>query len=135
MRNLKLSRNEWKSVVHEIFMSAYYTGSTHSEILESLQKRVYDPLNERTESGKRRYSPSDFSYILGYIDAQYEWVWTQVEFAYRDNAGVVYSTHRETQQEHTTEEFYSQGRGIELADMERCHLWKRNSKPFTEWQK
>lgn len=132
MKNAKLSRHEWKSVVKDIFTGAYYTGSTHTHIVQSLKDRVYDPLGERTASGRRRYSPSDLSFILGYVEAQFEWVWQQVEFVYRDKHGNIYSTHRESDHA-TTAVFYDEGRGSELGDMEATHLWKHNGKAFGDW--
>jgi len=120
------------AAINDTFNSARQFGLTHDELLKRV-KAIADELNTRTPAGSRRYSEYEAHYANGYIAARQDDIWQlYTEFCYRDSAGVLYSTHRESTHR-KTEEFYAAGRGAELAKLEGSHVWKGTDKPFTPW--
>lgn len=136
MRNLKMNHMQVETRLSDLHSTAYICKQTSNE----LRTRVRDflvTLNERTPGGSRRYSQEFVGYARGFarcLDRRImEGPTAFVEFVYRDAQGVIYSTQATTDFEHTTEEFYSTGRGSELGNLECAHVWKGTDKPFTPW--
>lgn len=95
-------------------------------------------ISERVEAWRatfpKRLTVNEHGFVSGFIHALNDAIWQEVEFCYRDGAGVIYSTHKASTHR-LTEEFYASGRGCELADMESAFLWKGSDKPYTKWSK
>ena len=118
-----------ESRVNEIFTMAKICHWHSSKLNEECQKRIIDPLNHKTQSGKRRHSVWLAGYFAGYIAAKRSELWNEVEFCYMVK-GELYSTHRDSNRK-TTEEFYQTGRGHILVDSPGAHYWKGSDKKFT----
>lgn len=127
-----LSRIE--TAIRDIYSMHRIAKSPHTRILETLKAQVWEPINSRTASGKRRFS----AYVAGYasgVAAQchHELHRDHLEFCYRDENGVLYSTHRASTHRRT-EEFYAAGRGCELSRMPSTHVWKGSDRPFSPFE-
>lgn len=136
MRNTKLSHTQVENRLSEIYHTIFVCKETSTEANARVVKFMNE-LKERTPAGARRYSQEFVGYARGFARALDRRIMdgpdALVEFVYRDANGVVYSTHRATTREHTTDEFYDTGRGSELGNMECAHVWKGTTKPFTPW--
>jgi hypothetical protein len=135
-RNTKLTHRDVETRLGDIYSTAEICKFTSAEI-NARVRSFMDLLNERTPGGARRYSQEFVGYARGFARALdrriMEGPRCLVEFVYRDANGVIYSTHATTDHAHTTEEFYSTGRGSELGNLEAAHVWKGTDKPFTPW--
>ena len=128
----KLTTMQVESHIREIYTSAQACRMTSSALNVRIAGFLAE-LNSRTESGRRRYSVEFVGYARGFAAAHDRILMQeQVEFVYRDKAGAIFSTWRQSAHR-STEEFYDAGRGIELGEMEAAHVWKGTDKPFTAW--
>lgn len=94
-----------------------------------IKRRLWDELARRYANGRRVYSLFLAGYAQGLIDAhRAENYLRHLEFCYIGADGTKYSTRKGAPR--TTEEFYSSGRGCELADMPSGHFWIENGKPY-----
>lgn len=115
--------------------SAFTSARTFRESHETIDARVAvirDELNSKTPRGKWRYTQYERHFAEGFMRARYEDIWQHVEFCYRDSAGVLYSTHRDSTHR-KTEEFYSTGRGAELCRLPGAFVWKGTDRNYTAW--
>lgn len=127
-----LSHLQIETRIADIFSTAQICKQTSQELRERLCTFLAE-LNERTPGGNRRYSVELVGYARGFAAAyDRRLMQEQVEFVYRDKAGVIFSTWRQSTHR-STEEFFSTGRGIELGEMEAAHVWRGTDKPFTPW--
>lgn len=118
--------------INEAFEAARRIGETQEQLLARLQI-IRDELNSKTPGGAWRYDQYMRAHAQGYIQARHDDVMRKyVEFCYRDAAGVLYSTHRDSTHR-KTEEFHASGRGAELSTLEGTHVWKGTDKPFGPW--
>lgn len=127
--------NSEKGIVNhlrDVYATAEVCRFTAAQLFKSLAD-ARAPLAQRTEAGRRKFTRQFYGYVAGYCDAKYSELWGKVEFCYRDAAGVIYSTHKQSVHR-STEEFYAAGRGSELGDLECAHVWKGTDRPFTPWE-
>jgi hypothetical protein len=103
-----------------------------AEQIDARMTAIREELRSKTPRGKWRYSEYMRHYSEGYTKARYDDIWQHVEFCYRDAAGVLYSTHRDSTHR-KTEEFYSSGRGAELSTLPGAHVWKGTDRNYTPW--
>lgn len=121
------------TLIREINSVAYHAKETADQ-LHGRYRQIMQETNSRTKSGRRRYSVWFAGFVAGLIHAEMQANWQKVEFVYRDQDGVIYSTMKGSSHR-STEEFYSTGRGSELGQMERAHVWIGTDKPYTAWAK
>jgi len=132
MRNQVLTRANFELRIRDLLSSAKICKLSHSDIYKRFRDTIAVEMNREMRNGRRVYSRALAAYVQGYFNALINQLWQSVEFCYRDTAGVIYSTHKNSARRNT-EEFYSSGRGCELGQLESAHLWIDSDKPFTTW--
>lgn len=121
------------TMIREINSMAFYAKNTHNQLFDKYQQ-IMKEANSRTKSGRRRYSARFARFVAGMIHIELQDNLQSVEFVYRDQDGVIYSTMKGSSHR-SIEEFYATGRGVELGKMERAHVWIGTDKPYTAWSK
>jgi len=117
--------------VHDIFSRAISFKSTQAELIAELQAKIYEPLNYRYPSGKRKHSAYLSGFAQGLIRAsQNDLSRNHHEFCYLVD-GVIYTTHNTSNpSRRTTKEFYDAGQGYVLNDAPSALYWKGTDKIY-----
>jgi len=109
--------------IADIYSMARICKWSSVRIGEELKARIYEPLNARYPSGKRKHTQYEAGYAAGVIARYRSEIWEKdVEFCYLVD-GILYSTHKQSNRP-TTEVFYKAGNGNVLADSPNAHYWK-----------
>jgi len=128
-----MTTRQIETATADIFSTATICRHTSAELYQRLREQITEPMQTRTPAGRRRFTSFARGYAAGVIAEKLNALWyKEVEFCYRDEAGQIFSTHKQSAHR-STEEFYAAGRGVELARMECAHVWKGTDKPFTPW--
>lgn len=125
-------RTRFAAMVVEFIRTARIMKPTHAQIHGQFMSGIYATMSAKSESGRARYTAADRAYVQGAFDVLLNQLWQEVEFVYRDAAGNIYGTHRDSIYP------YWQDAGLDGAavnSMESAHLWKGTDKVFTEWSK
>ena len=133
MSNSILSLSQFETRVHDVVFSAELCHIKSVDIPSKFDK-IFEEVNSRTPGGRARYSRWMQGAVAGMVHYTRGMLWQNMEFCYRDDNGVIFSSEKDSIHR-STEEFYAVGRGCELADMEDAHLWRGTDKPFTEWKR
>lgn len=124
-----LTLTQWETRVFELFSTVRVCRMTSAQVIERTDSAIYEELN-RKHGTRAVYSSYVKGYVAGLISAARARIYAeQVEFCYVID-GVIFSTHK-TSSHRLTEEFYSAGRGAELANYPSGHFWKDSNKPYT----
>lgn len=119
--------------IHSIFVMAKLCGWSSLELNKAVRDQIGTPMASRTPRGNPRHSKFMRGFAYGLQMAEYENIWrNEVEFCYRDAAGVIFSNHDESWHK-SVNRYYDSGRGSELGQMECAHLWKNTHTAFTDW--
>ena len=133
MRKLYPIYTDTHAAVNDAFRAARQFRESHEQI-DARIATIRAELQSKTAKGRWRYSEYERYEVSGYLRARYDDIWQHLEFCYRDAAGVLYSTHRESTHR-KTEEFFASGRGAELATLEAAHVWKGTNRNYTPWSR
>jgi hypothetical protein len=120
-------QSQFKVRIADAVCTSRIMKSTSADMHNRVQTQVFDALPKGTPRHVREF-------LRGYYEALNELVWREMEFCYRDAAGTLFSTHRDSTHR-KTEEFYSAGKGSELGKLESAHVWKGTDKPYTAWSR
>ena len=113
--------------IRDIFNMAGVCGWSHMELHNAAIKQVFEPLQERTKGGKRRYTLEQYGNARGYYQALYDQLERHdVEFCYTYK-GELYSTHRQTNKK-SVEHLYTIG--ADFNSLHNAHYWKNSNKQF-----
>jgi hypothetical protein len=120
-----------ESRVQYIFSCAISFKSTQAELIAELQAKIYEPLNYRCPSGKRKHSTYLSGFAQGLIRAaQNDLSRNHHEFCYLVD-GEIYSTHHsKNTKRSTTNCFYDAGLGHRLNDAPSAIYWKDSDKIY-----
>ena len=132
MQSTMNNRKNLFNLVHGIYSVGEACQWSHVTLCQRLREALHAPLERKRPNGRAIYTRADKAYAAAVSDTLQAATWSRVEFVYRDNAGVIYSTHKGSSHK-STEIFYASGRGSELGDMECAHVWKGTAAPYTPW--
>ena len=122
-------------MIRDIFSMAKVCKWTDAELNDRIVRKIWEPMNSRTPSGRKRFSEYMRGFAAGIVQSERDRIWREkVEFCYRDSDGVLFSTWKESVHR-KTEEFFNAGRGSELGKMECAHVWVGTDKPFGPFSK
>ncbi len=128
MRNTVLTLSQWETRVSDAFHMVELCRMTSRAMRDYVQSKINAELCRETKT-RPVYSRYERGYVHGLIRARETRIQNaMVEFCYLKD-GVLYSTHKQSTHR-TTEEFYSSGRGAELANLPSGFYWKGTDKPF-----
>jgi len=117
--------------VRDIFTRAICFKMTQAELLGEITAKIYEPLNYKYPSGKRKHGPYLSGFAQGLIRAgQNDLSRNHHEFCYLLD-GELYSTHNTANpSRRTTKEIYDAERGQELCDAPSAIYWKGTDKIY-----
>lgn len=123
------------NLLQRIFRDAIRLHATFEQFENALQG-VFDRLESRTPSGKRRYERYLADFSKGYAWALRDQIWREhLEFAYRcPETGEIfaaYPTRRKDSIHRSTAEVDPR----KMGDWESAYLWAGTDKPFTAWRR
>lgn len=127
----KLSLQEIEIKINNIYFIAKIRSYTGKNLTDVLNTQVFNELNTRTKSGRKRYTTYEIAYAKGYNKAKFNFLMSElVEFCYIVN-GVMYSTYKKSSH-NKTEELYKENKGYLLGESPHAFFWIGTDKPFTE---
>jgi hypothetical protein len=123
-----LGMMEWETRVADTYSMIESCRMNSADTLAYIRKWIDAELT-RKHGSRAVYSQYLQGFVRGMCRARDNRIMRDlVEFCYVEN-GVLFSTHRESAHR-KTEEFYSAGRGCELAGMPSGFFWKGTDKPY-----
>lgn len=123
------------SAVHEVATMAHITKPEAMELYAKFAEKIGDPLEERQPNGRRKHSERTAGFAQGLIYLEIQNIWHEhIEFVYKNEQGVLFSTHKQSTFRRT-EEYFSSNRGHELGDLPCAHVWRGTEKLWTPWSK
>jgi hypothetical protein len=135
MQNLKYSipksvlLSQIETRIRDIFSMGTICKWSSQKFNDELKEKIYEPLNYKSQSGKRKHSVYVAGYASGIIDTLRNNLYlNDLEFCYLYN-GELITTHRKSNRK-TTEFVYELNKGNELADCPNGHYWKDSDKPY-----
>ena len=93
---------------------------------------LMEELGRKWRNGRNVYPSYYRHYAKGYFKALCDNLWQDTEFCYKDDNGIIYSTHKDSVHQTTKHLYDDPDKARDLSNMQWAHLWKGADKLFSD---
>lgn len=124
-----MDMGDWAARVNHVLTQAETCQTTSQALNEQIKLQIWEPLNDKSPSGRARYNQFMHGFVTGLVHSRREAIWKMVEFCYLID-GKLYTTSKEATGKPKVEQFYGGDKYTLISKAPNGHVWKGTNKPY-----